>query len=99
MKSLFVVFECKNYAEGIGQGEVLTTEKYLFPKAFSAFAVICTRKGFGNENARKFVQGTMRENGCLMLVLDDDDVIRMIDMRINGGDPSDCLYEKAMRFL
>lgn len=100
MNSMCVIFECKNSGTYITQGEVLTTEKYLLAKAFRRVAVMYTHKGVNKgDNAYKYMQGTMRENGYLILVLNDNDVMRMIEMRQNGSDPSDYLHEKTLSFL
>jgi len=96
--SLFVVFECKNHAEPITQGEILTTEKYLLGKALRRIAIIITRKGC-DQNAGKMIAGAMRENGYLMLVLDDEDLHHMINMVVDGEVPSDYLLERAEGFL
>jgi hypothetical protein len=96
--SRYIVFEFKNYAEKIGQAEILTTERYLFERASRKVAIIFCRKG-KNKHADEVIRGAMREAGKLLLVLDDDDVCELLHMRERGEDPSDRLFEITDAFL
>lgn len=98
LKSKYVLFEFKNYSKEIGQGEVLTTEKYLFDNAFRKVAIICTRQG-ANASALEMCMGAMRESGRLIVILNDDDIIEMLKLEDNGSDPSDYLLNKVDDFL
>ncbi len=98
LNSRYIIFEFKNYKEKIRQGEVLTTEKYLFEKALRRVAVILTRAG-ANQSAKAAIQGAMREHGKLMLVINDGQVRKMIEKKIKGGDPSDLLFGVVDEFL
>lgn len=98
LSSRYVVFEFKNYTEEVGQGQVLTTEKYLLPLAFRSLAIILSRKG-ANNSASKSTEGAMRESGKLILILDDDHLHKMLEMKDVGGDPSDVLLDLADEFL
>ena len=98
LKSNYLLIEFKNYSDEITQGEVLTTEKYLFENAFRKVALIFCRKG-ANHSALQMCMGAMRESGRLILVLDDKDVVEMIHSKENGSDPSDFLHQKVDDFL
>lgn len=98
VNSRYVLFEFKNYSDPISQGEVLTTEKYLFNKALRTFALVLCRKG-ASESAAKMARGAMREHGKLILIVDDDDVCEMLHMRERGKDPSDLLFDRVDEFL
>lgn len=98
LNSRYAVFEFKNYSDEIRQGQVLTTEKYLFANGLRRFALIICRKG-ADPNAIRAAQGAMREEGKLILILDDQDICAMLHKRENGDDPSDYLFEKADDFL
>lgn len=91
--SRYITFEFKNYAEKIKQGQIYTTEKYLYTKALRTVAILFTRKG-ADENAIKAIQGAIRENGKYMLVLEDNDVIEMLQIAKEGGDVTDLLFAK-----
>ena len=94
----FVVFEYKNYSEYIPQNLIYITEKYLFPVALRNVAFIISRKGF-DQNAAKAALGCLRENGKLIISLDDDDLIQMILMKDKGEEPSDYLLDKVEKLL
>ncbi len=98
LNSRYVLFEFKNYRGKIKQGQVLTTEKYLLEKGLRRAAIIFTRDG-AEKDAIRMTQGAMRENGKLMLVVDDEKVCEMLHMKERGEDPTDCLFELADQFL
>jgi len=45
-RSKYVIFEFKNYADPITQGQIYTTEKYLYATALRNAAIIITRSGW-----------------------------------------------------
>ena len=92
MGSRYVMIECKNYAEKISQGQILTTEKYLYAPALRTFAMMCTRQG-ADDGANKVLRGAIREHGKLIVVLNDNDMISMIQRKKQGADPSDYLFD------
>ncbi|HCB1453802.1 TPA: hypothetical protein MYQ28_005137, partial [Citrobacter freundii] len=94
----YVLFEFKNYSGKIKQGQILTTEKYLLEKGLRRMAIIMTRTG-AEAHAIAMTQGAMREQGKLMLIVDDDKVCEMLHMKERGEDPTDCLFEIADNFL
>lgn len=98
LNSRYVIFESKNYAGAIKQGQILTTEKYLLERGLRRVALVLTRKG-ADTHAISMAQGAMREHGKLMLIVNDDDVCKMLHMREGGADPSDYLFELADQFL
>lgn len=75
--SKYIIFEFKNYVNNITQKEVYTTEKYLYKTALRTVAILLTRNGV-DKNGMKAIKGTLRENGKLMIVLDDSDIKQMI---------------------
>ena len=97
-RTKFVVFEYKNYSDYISQNLIYLTEKYLFPVALRNVAFIISRKGFGT-NAEKAALGCLRENGKLIVSLNDDDLIQMLTMKENGEEPSDYLLDRVERLL
>lgn len=96
--SRYIIFEFKNYEDEIGQGEILTTEKYLHKTALRTVAFMVSRKG-ASSNAIKFAEGAMREHGKLIIVLEDDELCKMLSMKEQGDDPSEYLFEKVDDFL
>jgi hypothetical protein len=98
LDSRYVLFEFKNYAGPIKQGQVLTTEKYLLEKALRKVAIILCREG-ASPDALKMTQGAMREHGKLMIIVDDNTVCEMLHMKQRGEDPTDRLFDLADGFL
>ena len=91
--SKYIVFEFKNYSKEITQKEIYTTDRYLYLKALRSVAIIISCNG-SSEHANKAIRGTLRENGKLILSLSNNDLIEMINMKINSQFPSDYLYLK-----
>lgn len=91
-KTWYVVFEFKNHTRFITQGEIYSTEKYLFVPAMRSVALIISRKG-ADKNARAVMRGALRETGKLMLSLSLDDVYKMLEMKDKGDDPNTLLFE------
>jgi len=98
LDSRYVLFEFKNYSGKIKQGQILTTEKYLLERGLRRMAIIMTRVG-AEPHAVAMTQGAMREQGKLMLVVNDEKVCEMLHMKERGEDPTDCLFEIADDFL
>lgn len=98
LDSRYVLFEFKNYTGEIKQGQILTTEKYLLERGLRRMAIIMTRVG-ADSHAVAMTQGAMREQGKLMLIVNDEKVCQMLHMKERGEDPTDCLFEIADNFL
>lgn len=97
-RTKFVVFEFKNYADCISQNLIYITEKYLFSVALRNVAFIVSRKGF-DKNAKKAAIGCLRENGKLIVDINDDDLINMLLLKKDGNEPSDYLLDKVEELL
>lgn len=97
-KSKYILFEFKNYKDPITQTEIYTTDKYLYLKAFRSVGIIISCKG-SSDNAVKAMRGTLRENGKLILSLNNDDLTKMIDKKLQHEFPADYLYDKLDKML
>ena len=96
--SKYILFEFKNYRELIKQGEICTTEKYLFNTALRNVAIIITRKGI-DKNGQKMIRGILRESGKLIIVLNDEDIKAMIELYENNERVSIILSQKLDEIL
>lgn len=96
--SKYIVFEFKNYCKPITQKEIFTTERYLYSKALRSVAIIIARKGV-DKNGKKAIKGILRENGKLIIVLDDGEMMQMINKKLKNENPSDYLSEKLDELL
>lgn len=90
-RSKYIIFEFKNYKDVITQKEIYTTEKYLYAKALRCVAIIVSCNG-SDENAKKAIKGTLRENGKLILNLSNRDLVNMLEYELNGNLASEYLY-------
>ncbi|MDA9523879.1 hypothetical protein XI06_27275 [Bradyrhizobium sp. CCBAU 11434] len=97
-KTWYVVFEFKNHTRFITQGEIYSTEKYLFVPAMRSVALVISRKG-ANKNAKAIMRGALRENGKLILSLSLDDMCKMLEMKDAGDDPNTLLFERLDEML
>lgn len=88
----YIIFEFKNYMNMITQKEVYTTDKYLYHRALRGVAIIISCNG-EDKNAQKAIRGTLRENGKLIVSINNYDLIMMIKMKKNNGAPADYLYD------
>lgn len=92
-RTRYVVFEAKNYTDPITQGEIYTTEKYLFTKALRSFALIVARNGY-DDGAAKAISGSLREQGKLILVVTLEELCTMLEKFDQGEAPENLLFQK-----
>ena len=94
----YMLFEFKNYRDKIKQGQVYTTEKYLFNKALRSVGFIIAKNG-AEDNAIKAMKGALREHGKLLICLTPEDLCKMLDKKDKGDDPNSYLAEIVDDFL
>lgn len=94
----YVLFEFKNYSNPIKQGEVYTTEKYLFTKALRSIGFIIAKNG-ADKNAIMAMKGALREHGKLLICLNPKDLCHMLDLKDSGGDYNGYLANIVDKFL
>lgn len=97
-KTKYLVFEFKNYTNKITPREIHEIEKYLYDKALRKVAILISRKGM-SDNALIVTKGLLREQGKLIISLDDEDIISMLEMFYHGDNPSDYLSLKLDTLL
>lgn len=91
-RTRYVIFEFKNYSSKIGQTEIYSTEKYLYPNAMRSTAIIISKNGY-DKNAYEAAKGALREAGKVILILTAEHLCRMLYAKDNAEDPSDILVE------
>lgn len=89
----FVIFEFKNYDQKIKQGEIYTTEKYLFVRALRNVAFIIARSGY-EKNALSASLGTLRESGKIIILLTEEDLFEMLRKKDENLEPTELLRSK-----
>jgi len=97
-QSRYVLFEFKNYSDPIGQGQIYTTERYLYLRGLRSVGFIIAPNG-GSPQAHKAAKGALREHGKVIIILSNDDLCKMITMKENGGEPNDYLSDRLDEFL
>lgn len=97
-QSRYVIFEFKNYSEQITQQEIITTERYLYPRAFRRVAIIISPLGC-SENASKVIHGAMREHGKLIISVTTVELKRLLIQKDQGSDPNTFIFERIDKFL
>jgi hypothetical protein len=97
-RTRYIIFEFKNYTDTITQAEIYTTEKYLYPAAMRASAIIISRQG-ADENALAASRGALRESGKLILNISMDQLHEMLDLKDRAELPTDVLLEQLETLL
>lgn len=85
-RSRFVLFEFKNYAAPVKPNLIHVTEKYLFPTALRATAIVISPKGL-SPDATTTTHGALRDVGKLILDLDVVTLCRMLRAEDLGTSP------------
>lgn len=96
--SRYILFEFKNYTDPLPQSQIYTTERYLYPQALRGACIIIARKGI-NTHALSASKGALRENGKLILTLNNEDLKNMLQGRDLGNSPNDYLSNLLDQFL
>lgn len=97
-KTKYIIFEFKNYSQAVTQKEIYTTERYLYSKALRSVGIIITPNGY-DTNAFWAAKGCLRENGKLILLLTNNDLLEMIKMKNDEENPSEYLLNKLDEIL
>lgn len=90
--SQYIIFEFKNHREKIRQGEIYSTERYLYTKALRTTAIIISRYG-ADRNALAAARGALRENGKLIVNLSVDELCKLLALRDDGQDCNGAVFE------
>ena len=96
--SKYVIFEFKNYSDKVTQKEIFTTVRYLYTKALRGIAIIVSPHGT-DTNANKAIRGVLRDEGKLIISLTNDELVRMLQMKEDGEEPTDYLSDKLDELL
>ncbi|MER9544682.1 hypothetical protein NKI72_21780 [Mesorhizobium sp. M0437] len=75
-----IIFECKNYSDGITPGQIYSTERYVNAAALRSVCFLVSR-AVPHENAELAAFGAMREGGKLFVLLHDAHLEEMLAIR------------------
>jgi hypothetical protein len=81
-----VLFEFKNYAAAVKPNLIHVTEKYLFPTALRATAIVISPKGLSS-GARATTHGALRDVSKLILDLNVPALCRLLRAEDQGTSP------------
>lgn len=95
--SRFAVAEFKNLCEAPTQKEVESIQQYLFVKAKRMFGVLCCRHS-PNQSALKARRRAWIEFDKLIVILSDDDMIDMLNIKGSGDDPAGVIDSQLEEF-
>ena len=91
-----IIIEAKNHKKAIGKHEIVATSKYLKEKGVGLFSIIATRKGISDSGYHALVD-EWSSNQKMLVILDDNDIVKMLKYRITGRYPEEivrCKIEK-----
>lgn len=95
--SIAVIIECKNTSENLDGNNLVVTAKYLGKDRLGIFGVIISRNGLGT-GAIKEQERLWKEEGKMIICLNDEDLAKMIELKDNGEDPSKVIDKKIRGF-
>jgi hypothetical protein len=93
----FVVAEFKNHSDEIGQKEVESIKEYLLDIAFRTFGLLCSRKT-ASESAIKARRRAWME-GKKIVMLSDVEILEMLQLKRDRGNPTDVIERHLQAFL
>lgn len=93
----YIVVDAKNYSKPITKRPIVDVAHYLKPYGCGMFGIIFSRKGIGNAgiHARK---EQWVGNNKMIVVLSDEDVIKMLNEKKEDGFPEEIIREKIAKF-
>lgn len=100
-KSRYIIFEFKNYNSKITQDQIETTNKYLSKNTLRTVAILISRDGI-NKNAKSICKGILRDQGQLILTLNENDLITMLQNKKENQDkdiPSEYIEKLFDEFM
>jgi Fe-S cluster biosynthesis and repair protein YggX len=97
-RTRFAVAEFKNYCGPIGQRQVESIAQYLWDKAHRTFGILVSRKN-ASQSATAQRRRQWLESSKMIVLLSDDDLCEMLNMKESGGQPFDIIDSQLEDFL
>ena len=95
---LALIFECKNYEDYVRQNELVISSKYVGNRKLTEMGLMVTRKGL-HENAQKTQENLWKEQGKMLLCLNDNDLEKMVELKEKNDEPWKVIDNKIREFL
>ena len=91
-----ILFDAKNYKDPVEYRDILDTLRYLKNEAFGNFIIIISRQGIKDyEEALE----DFSDKQQVALFLSDEDLVKMITLKLEGTSPTDLIEDKYFDFL
>lgn len=97
-RTRFVIAEFKNYSSSIGQKQVESIAQYLWKPAQRYFGLLVSRNS-PSDAALAARRRAWLENEKMIVLLSDEDLCEMIQLREGGNDPFDVIDAQLEDFL
>jgi hypothetical protein len=94
----YIVVDAKNYTGKVKKNEVLQIANYLKPHGAGLFGMIICRKGGDSAGCEHTLREQWLVHRKLILVLDDEDVEKMLIAKSDGNTPEDLISQKIEQF-
>ncbi|HVB20647.1 MAG TPA: restriction endonuclease [Ktedonobacteraceae bacterium] len=91
-----ILFDAKNYKDLVEYRDILVTLRYLKNEAFGNFIIIISRQGLKDYEE---VVEDFSDNGQIALFLSDDDLVKMITLKLKGESPTLLIEDGYYDFL
>lgn len=93
----FIVLDAKNYSKKVTKKEVLQISNYLKIHGSGLFGIIVSRNG-GDTGSYYTCREIWAMDKKLIIVLDDDDVMKMILAKASSNSPEEIIRQKIEQF-
>lgn len=90
----FLIFDAKNYEKRLTTRDLDTFRNYIYENpSFGKMGIILSRKGV-NSNCKKNIINNLRSKLCTIIVLNENDLLKMLDYIEDNKCPIDIIQEK-----
>ncbi|MEO1351790.1 MAG: HNH endonuclease signature motif containing protein [Cyanobacteria bacterium J06635_15] len=94
----YIVIDAKNYTRKVKKDEVLQIANYLKPHGAGLFGIIICRKGGDSAGCEHTLREQWLVHKKLILVLNDEDIEKMLVAKLDGNPPEDLISQKIEQF-
>lgn len=93
----FIVIDAKNYSKKVGKKDILQIANYLKEHGAGLFGIIISRNG-GDRGSYLTAREIWATDKKLIIILDDEDIIKMLTAKSAGKSPEDLIRQKIEEF-
>lgn len=96
-KAYYIVVDAKNYSKPLSKRPIIDIAYYLKPYGCGMFGIIACRKGT-NGASEHAIKEQWIGNKKMIVVLSDEDLIEMLEIKNNSGNPEAIIRKKIANF-